>query len=672
MIGCRGSVWKKKMNCSQKTAPGRRPGTARSFVTELDGSGQVNPNPVTAVDSDLHVELYLSPEKLRSLSGSDDLDHVSTLEMCVDTRQNTLGNFGVYLPNLVQLKMNNSLILSVRDLGTTLSHIQVLSLVRCGLADLDGIPSLFSLKELYVAYNNVSDLSQISMLEQLELLDLEGNNVDDLVQVQYLGLCRQLKTLSLEGNPVCTCPHPGTSEVCEYNYRSAVRKLIPQLHYLDDAPAENEELCHSNTMMEDWILLKESIKDSASITDSASDCLELGKTISVFCKIEERAASACGLSRPCSAQRPGTSLSFSSLSSRPATARPPSSSSSSRPGSAGSDPDIPDHETSDLTHGVGKVLFCGNPLQAVRARRQKIKVQIGSSHSRPCTQLGSYVPEHTYDVEETSNEDRSDVFAELRAWREEHSKRLQAIEKDRQPQILSIIHGDDGDDDDDEEDSDRSTVYDEGVHKYNLIGNSEEETKAGRESTAHRHTDYPGSSFQSPSPDLSEAAAASPEVSRLSLSPDHTLSPSPPSRYMVPSSGGRIAEIRARRLRVSNASAGIHKPTEDILLPNPITAGRDAHLKAVNMETMKTQAAKPQFLHKPHRPDTSPVISPLREPCSGTPEGNSLFINEHDQIIHSLAPQRPTHTRPHTARAALQRLPGYRTLLPGRGSPHLD
>lgn len=34
----------------------------------------------------------------------------------------------------------------LRDLGTTLSHLQVLSLVRCGLADLEGLPSLSSLK----------------------------------------------------------------------------------------------------------------------------------------------------------------------------------------------------------------------------------------------------------------------------------------------------------------------------------------------------------------------------------------------------------------------------------------------------------------------------------------------------------------------------------------------
>lgn len=66
-----------------------------------------------------------------------------------------------------------------------------------------------------MAYNSVSDLSQVGMLENLQLLDLEGNNVDDLVQVQYLGLCDKLQTLSLEGNPVCARPNPTAIQVAK-------------------------------------------------------------------------------------------------------------------------------------------------------------------------------------------------------------------------------------------------------------------------------------------------------------------------------------------------------------------------------------------------------------------------------------------------------------------------
>lgn len=87
----------------------------------------------------------------------------------------------------------------------------------------------FSLmQELYVAYNNVSDLSQLGMLENLQLLDLEGNNVDDIVQIQYLGLCGKLQTLSLEGNPVCAHPNPTAIQVgvCSDHFVSTLKQHL--------------------------------------------------------------------------------------------------------------------------------------------------------------------------------------------------------------------------------------------------------------------------------------------------------------------------------------------------------------------------------------------------------------------------------------------------------------
>ncbi|KPP75096.1 hypothetical protein Z043_105685, partial [Scleropages formosus] len=73
-------------------------------------SGLVNPTPVDAEELELLAELHLSPEKLRALTGAEDLNEVTVLELCVDTRQSTLSNLGSYLPKLVQLKMNGSVI----------------------------------------------------------------------------------------------------------------------------------------------------------------------------------------------------------------------------------------------------------------------------------------------------------------------------------------------------------------------------------------------------------------------------------------------------------------------------------------------------------------------------------------------------------------------------------
>lgn len=61
-----------------------------------------------------------------------------------------------------------------RDLGTSLANLRVLWLSRSGLTDLDGIPTLNSLQEIYLAYNEITDLSPCSLLENLKCLDLEG------------------------------------------------------------------------------------------------------------------------------------------------------------------------------------------------------------------------------------------------------------------------------------------------------------------------------------------------------------------------------------------------------------------------------------------------------------------------------------------------------------------
>ncbi|XP_051979341.1 leucine-rich repeat-containing protein 56-like [Xyrauchen texanus] len=605
----------------------KRPISACSIVTELSGSGILNPTPVDSEESEpMTVELCLSQEMLKILSGSDNLREVTSLEICVDTRQDTLGNFGVYLPKLVQLKMNNSLIFSLRDLGTSLSHLQVLWLARCGLTDLEGIASFVSLKELYVPYNNISDLSPLGILEHLELLDLEGNNVDDLSQVWYLGHFAKLRTLSLEGNPVCTTCSPGASEE-DYSYRSAVCEFIPQLRYLDDIPADKDKPQICRTPLEDWTLLKKSIKNC-----SINDSLEQTYT-------GERSISVCGI-RPSSAQLLSPRSSSSSLSSHSCSPRPLTSCTVLRPGLTDSKLAILEHEASDLTNGVGSFL-CGNPLQAARARRQKLKLQNSRSQTRPSTRLGSYIPEHMYDHEESSSQDRSVVFAELRSWRIEHDKRLLSIEKDWQPQVMKILHSDDDDD--------------EG--SYNHCFGSDDNTRGEEEERERTNRDTsPNLFFQSTSPDQYNQRSESPEIFRLSSSSDSTMSPSPPPNAVEHSCGRRVAPIRARRLRPHNNT--------EIYMPIPseethVTDSRPIQTNLGPQSTMivKSQLVSPQILHKPQRPSTSSVVTPHRAQWSEATVNRRQSDNQHNPNILSNRSTKLLPTRPQTARAAMQRLP---------------
>ncbi|CAK6960034.1 leucine-rich repeat-containing protein 56 [Scomber scombrus] len=603
-----------------------RPGTARVLVTELSGSGNINPTPAMkpCEDSDTAVELYLSPQKLKSLCGTSDLSQVTSLEICVDTQENTLGNFGAYLPKLVQLKMNNSTILSVRDLGTTLFHLQVLWMSRCCLQDLDGISTLSSLKELYLAYNSVSDLSQVGMLENLQLLDLEGNDVDDLVQVQYLGLCNKLRTLTLGGNPVCIRPNPTATQTTDYSYRAAVRELVPQLSYLDDVRVDDDGLGSSSNMGEDWAILRNSIRD---------------------CNSSQAATEDAG-SRPLTGSRPMSVT-------RPGVLSP----SGSRPGSADSDLAAVEADTSILTHGAGKILFCGNPVQAIRARREKLRTAPTRSTFTP-RDLPIHVPEHTYDLEETNVKERSDLFAELRAWREQHSRRLQEIKRERLPQVLAIQHNDEegGEEEDDEEEC------------FGGIGNdsSDEENSEDKQGDTS-----PDSSFQSLSPDLLNREALSPDVARLSLSPDTTLSPSPPLSATEASGNRKLPGIRARRLRLSQATSERLPYTSSVGRPPGIctsTADADLTLKSVQQVKRTKVPLLPSPAHTPHPPTTMEGGVHM-DSCAKMDVLSVKAGNKHQM---SKLLDRPAITRPHTARAALQKHHQHSIFQPCRESSHPD
>ncbi|XP_020498265.2 leucine-rich repeat-containing protein 56 [Labrus bergylta] len=632
--------------CLGSVSQGVRPGTARVQVTELSGSGNINPTPATKPFEDYEsaVDVYLTPERLEWLCGTQDLCRVTSLELCINTQENPLGNFGVYLPKLVQLNMNNSVIMSVRDLGTTLSHLQVLWMFRCSLQDLDGIPSFSALKELYMAYNNVSDLSPVGMLENLQLLDLEGNNVDDLVQIQYLGLCGKLERLTLEGNPLCVRPYPTAIQTADYSYRAAVRDLIPQLRYLDNLTVEEEGRSCTSTMGEEWTILRNSIRDLHSFQAAADD---------------EPADSAGSHSRPSSARRAASSLScvhpLSSASSRPLTGSRPMSATKlsvlsppgSRPSSADSDLATVEAETSTLIHGAGKILFCGNPVQAIRARREKLKTAPTRSTFTPHN-LPIHVPEHTYDLEEPDDGGRDDVFAMLRAWREQHSSRLQAIETERQPQVLAIQYSDEeeGGDNDDEE---------------GFGGRGSGEGHGEKTQDDSQDTVSLDSSFQSLSPDLHHREALSPDMARLSLSLDTTLSPSPPLCATGTTCNHKAPGIRARRLR-------LHK-TKSEHLSHFSGAGDFSETD----ETRTDVPLLPSPVHKPRPPTTTALGEGLTGLCAEMEEPGLQTGNKHFQTpMKSKLPDRPAITRPHTARAALQKHHKHHTLQPSRGSSHPD
>nr|XP_041572498.1 leucine-rich repeat-containing protein 56 isoform X2 [Taeniopygia guttata] len=323
-----------------------REGSTEDQKTDFNWQGNPNPSLLIKDDGELLMDEPLSPRKLKILAGVDDLQQVKALEMRVDTREISLGNFGVHLPNLRELKLNNSLLVSVRDLGTSLSHLCVLWMARCGLSDLDGISSCSSLK--------------LTWLDHIEVLDLEGNNIEDINQMQYLRLCCKLSHLTVEGNLICLKPNAESAEDPDYNYRAEVKKLIPHLKYLDRIPASQTTLLPSRKMHEDSLIIKESIKGGGL----AKDISWLDPYLGEVAKQPECSPKPPMTSRPGNAE----------CSDNVGTCSDASLSSSSCPlPSPTVFPDklFTEDDSSDLTHGLRQVI-CGNPAKALHVRRQKL------------------------------------------------------------------------------------------------------------------------------------------------------------------------------------------------------------------------------------------------------------------------------------------------------------
>jgi Leucine-rich repeat (LRR) protein len=115
---------------------------------------------------------------LRQHLGVEDLTKIDYLELIVSDEDQRLNSIGENMSHLERLKLNDSNVPSLRDLGTRLTNLKVLWLNRSGLQDVGGISGLPVLEELYVAFNDVTELAPMAYHDRIHTLDLEGNNIE--------------------------------------------------------------------------------------------------------------------------------------------------------------------------------------------------------------------------------------------------------------------------------------------------------------------------------------------------------------------------------------------------------------------------------------------------------------------------------------------------------------
>jgi hypothetical protein len=122
-------------------------------------------------DSELQKILdgIIDEEYLSEICGTEDLSDVQRVQLRINTSYQSIIDIHNLLPSLQILILDQSTILSVRDLGVGLRHISSLSLNDCGLSDIDGIGVLTGLRELRLRDNLISDVTPLAMHENIEV-----------------------------------------------------------------------------------------------------------------------------------------------------------------------------------------------------------------------------------------------------------------------------------------------------------------------------------------------------------------------------------------------------------------------------------------------------------------------------------------------------------------------
>ena len=218
----------------------------------------------------------------------EELDEVRKIELKIDLKFSSLQEMGDLLPNLLELRLSNSRLSSLRDIGTSCSNLRTLWVNSCGLNSLSGMNGFPSLKELFASYNEIIEVSDLAFHEGIEILDLEGNEIAD---IEPLTMVSNLKQLTLAGNLISDNP----------NYKEIVTSLLPDLESLDEGIDEDLHTDKENYKIMKNVIRKafEGTKESEITKNQNQTALELdeGQSDLLFDNENAFCANACKLLR---------------------------------------------------------------------------------------------------------------------------------------------------------------------------------------------------------------------------------------------------------------------------------------------------------------------------------------------------------------------------------------
>ena len=133
----------------------------------------------------------------------NDLLSLTKLSILINNDYGLLNQFATYLPSLKILKLNNSNILSINNIGTNFTNILCLQMKNCHLKDINGIICMQKLEIIDFEENQISDLTDIDMCSELKKINLKNNKISDSDNLTFLSNLDNLNYLDLRENPIC-------------------------------------------------------------------------------------------------------------------------------------------------------------------------------------------------------------------------------------------------------------------------------------------------------------------------------------------------------------------------------------------------------------------------------------------------------------------------------------
>ncbi|XP_020923662.1 dynein regulatory complex subunit 3 isoform X5 [Sus scrofa] len=124
--------------------------------------------------------------------------------------------------NLRKLQLDNNVIEKIEGLER-LTRLVWLDLSFNNIEAIEGLDSLENLEDLSLFNNRISKVDSLDALVRLQVLSLGNNRIANLTNVIYLRRFKDLRTLSLAGNPVAE----------QDDYKMFVCAYLPDLVYLD-------------------------------------------------------------------------------------------------------------------------------------------------------------------------------------------------------------------------------------------------------------------------------------------------------------------------------------------------------------------------------------------------------------------------------------------------------